>query len=277
MCNANIDVSSESGVGSVRILFLSELLTPNSFLPLRPVMQTKLWFIRKSKTLFMRWKLHVLVEPFSGFLLNLVYLSKMSKWRAKTPSPKLNDFYASKWDYMKRQNLYGFLLKEERLNEAIRYVEFGVAAGRSFKWWVEHNSNPQSTFDGFDTFTGLPEDWNVFKAGAMSTGGNFPDVKDDRATFHKGLFQETLPVYLKTINDDRRKVIHMDADLYTSTLYVLTSIAPFLRKGDVILFDEFAVPRHEFLAYSEFVQSYYVKMELIAAQNNYYFAAFKVL
>ena len=250
------------------------------FLTLAPApMQTKLYFIRKTKTLFMRWRLHVLVEPFSGFLANLLYLSKMSKWRAKANSPKLNDFYSSKWDYNKRYNVYKFILEEEKLDGPIRYMEFGVAAGRSFKWWVEHNKNPQSTFDGFDTFTGLPEDWNVFKAGAMSTGGNFPEVNDDRATFHKGLFQDTLPKHLKSFaeNDTRRQVVHMDADLYTSTLFVLTSVAPHLRKGDIILFDEFTVPTHEFLAFTEFLAAYYIKVELIAAQNNYYFSAFKIV
>jgi hypothetical protein len=240
-------------------------------------MQTKLRFIRKSKLLFMRMKLHVLVEPFSGFLLNLVYLSKLSKWRAKTPAPKFNDWYSSKWDYNKRYNLYEFLFKDEQLDGPIRYLEFGVAAGKSFKWWLDHNKHPQSSFDGFDTFTGLPEDWNVFKAGAMSAGGAFPEINDDRGTFHKGLFQETLPAYIRSMNDDRRKVILLDADLYSSTLYVLTSFGPYLKNGDIILFDEFTVPRHEFLAYSEFIASYYTKMELIGGQNNYYFAAFKVI
>ena len=31
----------------------------------------------------------------------------------------------------------------------------------------------------------------------------------------------------------------MDADLYSATLFTLTSFAPFLKKGDIILFDEF--------------------------------------
>ncbi len=239
-------------------------------------MQTKLYFIRKTKTWFMRLRLHAIVEPFSGMLMNLVYLSKMSKWRRKAGAPKLNDFYSRKWDYNKRYNIYDFLLNEEKCDGPITYLEFGVAAGRSFKWWVEHNKNPQSTFDGFDTFTGLPEDWNVFKAGAMSADGKFPEVNDERATFHKGLFQDTLPNFLKTVKEDSRKVVHMDADLYTSTLYVLTSVAPHLRKGDIILFDEFTVPTHEFMAFTQFLASYYIKVELIAAQNNYYFSAFRI-
>ena len=69
----------------------------------------------------------------------------------------------------------------------------------------------------------------------------------------------------------------MDADLYSATLYSLTSIAPFLKKDDIIFFDEFAVPTHEFKAFYDFLQSYYINLELIAAANNYYFAAFKVV
>jgi hypothetical protein len=76
--------------------------------------------------------------------------------------------------------------------------------------------------------------------------------------------------------DDKRKVIMLDAYLFSSTLFTLTSLAPFLKKGDIILFDEFVVPTHEYLAYQQFIDSYYVSLELIRVANNYYFAAFKV-
>ena len=69
----------------------------------------------------------------------------------------------------------------------------------------------------------------------------------------------------------------MDADLYSATLYALTSLAPYLKPGDIIFFDEFVVPTHEFKAFLDFTQSYYIKLELIAAANNYYFTAFKVV
>jgi hypothetical protein len=69
----------------------------------------------------------------------------------------------------------------------------------------------------------------------------------------------------------------MDADLWSATLYVLTSFAPFLKKGDIVFFDEFVVPTHEFKAFLDFTQSYYLNLQLIAAANNYYFVAFKVV
>ncbi len=69
----------------------------------------------------------------------------------------------------------------------------------------------------------------------------------------------------------------MDADLWSATLYALTTLAPFLKKGDIIFFDEFVVPAHEFKAYLDFIQSHYISLELIAASNNYYFTAFKIV
>jgi hypothetical protein len=69
----------------------------------------------------------------------------------------------------------------------------------------------------------------------------------------------------------------LDADLYSATMYVLTSMASFLKKNDLVFFDQFAVPTHEFKAYLDFTQSFYMNLELIAAANNFYFVAFKVV
>jgi len=239
-------------------------------------MSFKLKIIRKFKSNFMRFNMHGIVKPFENLLINIGNLSKLSRWRKQNSNLKFNDFYLSKWDYMKRFVLYEFMLKEENLSEAIHYLEFGVAAGRSFKWWIEHNANSNSKFYGFDTFTGLPEDWNMFKAGAMSTGGILPDVKDERAFFIKGLFQDSLPDFLESFNNDKRKIIHLDADLYSSTLYVLAKLHPFLKPNDIILFDEFAVPQSEFLAFSNFVNAFRFEYEVVAAANNYMFVAMKV-
>jgi O-methyltransferase len=40
-------------------------------------------------------------------------------------------------------------LKPKSLTKPINYIEFGVAAGHSFKWWLEQNKNAQSEFYGF--------------------------------------------------------------------------------------------------------------------------------
>lgn len=213
---------------------------------------------------------------FSGLYANLYYLSKFSKWTRRNGKIKYNDF-PSKWNYEKRYPMYKWVLENENLIDTpINYLEFGVAAGQSFKWFLSESKNPESRFHGFDTFTGLPEDFGVYKKGEFNSNLEVPVINDGRGQFYQGLFQQTLPGFLSRFENNKRKVIMMDADLFSATLYTLTSIAPFLKKDDIIFFDEFAVPTHEFKAYYEFVQSYYVNLELIAAANNYYFAAFKV-
>jgi hypothetical protein len=205
-----------------------------------------------------------------------LYLTKFSKWINSNKSVEFNDF-PGKWNYFKRYDLYKWVINKEDLLGQINYMEFGVASGESFKWFLKQNKNEQSKFYGFDTFDGLPEDYGPYKKGAFSTQNKPPEINDNRGTFFTGLFQQTLPPFLKHLDNSARNVIMLDADLYSATLYALSSLAPFLKKGDIIFFDEFAVPTHEFKAYLDFTQSYYVNLELIAATNNYYFTAFKVV
>ncbi|MFI5186472.1 MAG: TylF/MycF/NovP-related O-methyltransferase [Chitinophagales bacterium] len=236
----------------------------------------KLFLIRYTKMAFTYLRLHFFFNLFSGLFLNIVYLSKFSSWVNRNKKIAFNDF-PGKWDYNKRFSLYKWVIENENLaGVAINYIEFGVADGHSIKWFAEQNTNAQSCFHGFDTFTGLPEDFGVYKKGQFNTNNRVPEIADPRVKFYPGLFQQTVPGFLKELDKSNRNVIMMDADLYSSTLYALTSLAPFLKKGDIIFFDEFAVPTHEFRAFHDFVQSYYTDLELIAAASNYYFAAFKV-
>lgn len=236
----------------------------------------KLFLIRYTKAAFTYLRLHVFFNLFSGFFLNLVYLSKFSAWVNKNKKITYNDFPA-KWDYNKRFSLYEWIIQNENLeNQVINYIEFGVAQGHSFRWFVQHNTNAQSKFYGFDTFTGLPEDFGMYKKGMFSTNNQVPVIGDTRVKFFQGLFQQTVPGFLTELNKNNRNVIMMDADIYSATLFVLTSLAPYLKKDDIIFFDEFAVPTHEFKAFYEFIQSYPVNLKLLAAASNYYFTAFKV-
>lgn len=239
----------------------------------------KLFLIRKTKALSLKLNIHFVFEPISGILINLAYLSKFSKWRKEHSNPKFNDFYSKKFNFNKRYNLYNFLIEEEKLeSEDINYFEFGVCTGASFKWWIEHNKNSNSKFNGFDTFEGLPENWNIYKKGDMSTDGKVPIINDNRHNFEIGLFQQSLPAFIKKFNfESKRNVINMDADLYSSTIYVLSSLFPYLKKDDIIVFDEFGVPTHEFRAFNDFFNSFNLKYELLAASNNYYQIAVKIL
>ncbi|WP_121354463.1 class I SAM-dependent methyltransferase [Flavisolibacter nicotianae] len=237
----------------------------------------KLAFIRYSKIIFIYLRLHKLLNPFSSLFLNLYCMTKLSDLVARS-KPEVHNDFPSKWDYQKRYQLYKRVIEKEGLaGEAINYMEFGVAAGHSFRFFLQENQNPQSRFYGFDTFTGLPEDWGPFKKGSFSNENQIPVIQDERGKFYQGLFQQTIHRFLPELDNSRRNVLMLDADIYSATLYALTSLAPFLKKGDLIFFDEFAVPTHEFKAFLDFVQAYYINLEMIAAANNYYFSIFKVV
>jgi O-methyltransferase len=236
----------------------------------------KLFFIRITKSLFIKLQLHRVFQPFAGLFLNLVYMTRLSKWAYENKKTEYNDFL-SKWDYNKRYPMYKWVIEKEGLTGPVNYIEFGVAAGQSFDWFMAQNTDHESRFYGFDTFDGLPEDWGPFKKGSFTNNNQVPLIKDFRGKFYQGLFQQTVPEFLTELDNSRRNVIMMDADLWSATLYALTSLAPVLKKGDIIFFDEFVVPTHEFKAFSDFTQSFYINLQLVAAANNYYFVAFKVV
>lgn len=234
----------------------------------------KFKIIRLLKKTFIRLHLHLLFSWLNGFLLQLLWMNKLSKWANAHKKISFNDF-PSRWDYKKRYDLYNYLFETEKLNVAINYLEFGVASGESFNWWMTKNENDESNFYGFDTFTGLPEDFGPYKKGTFNSN-SIPAIKDSRGRFFQGLFQQTLPGFLKTFDNTKKTVVMMDADLYTATFFTLASLTPFLKKDDIILFDEFAVPTHEFMAFQQFMDCYYFNLEFIGAASNFYFAAFKV-
>jgi hypothetical protein len=235
----------------------------------------KLFLIRFTKSFFIKLQLHRIFQPLEGIFLNLVYLSRFSKWAYESKEIEYDDFW-SKWNYHKRYPMYDWVIKKERLTGPINYIEFGVAAGHSFDWFMSKNTHSDSRFYGFDTFDGLPENWGPFKKGSFSNNNEMPLIKDFRGKYYKGLFQQTMPGFLVELNNSRRNVIMLDADLWSATLYALSSLAPYLKKGDIIFFDEFVVPTHEFKAFLDFTLSFYIRLKLIAAANNYYFVAFIV-
>jgi hypothetical protein len=151
-------------------------------------------------------------------------------------------------------------------------LEFGVFQGASIKYWSTINSCTESRFFGFDTFEGLPERWDYFSRGLaekhFDLGGQIPNVNDTRTCFVKGLFQDTLPVFLKQHCMRKQLVIHNDADLYSSTLYVLTQLNNMIVPGTIIIFDEFSSVLHEFRALEDYCASYLRSYDILAATKS---------
>lgn len=220
--------------------------------------------------------------PFQRFFLFISYYNKLIQWIRQNKNGLLfNDFYTPLRNYQKRYSLYQFAANHFQLQQKqIIYLEFGVASGASFQWWLKENKHTESFFRGFDTFEGLPENWGgFFVKGDMSF--SLPDIADERAGFHKGLFQQTLVPFIQQhqnmlADETKTRILHMDADLYSSTAFTLSQLYPFLKKGDLIFFDEFNVAMHEFKAFYEFTNNFYTRLKPIGAVNNFYQVVFTV-
>lgn len=161
----------------------------------------------------------------------------------------------------------------------IDYLEFGVHAGHSIFHWAAANRSPGSRFVGFDTFHGLPERWNpVFPKGHFDTAGRAPPTDDSRVRFVAGLFQDTLPGFLATYAPaSPQLIVHIDCDLYSSTLYCLTQLDRLLRPGAVVIFDEFGDVQHEFRAFDDYGVSYRRRFKLVCAHDDFFTAALEIL
>ena len=133
------------------------------------------------------------------------------------------------------------------------YLEFGVGRGKSIRWI---GSRADRTVYGFDSFEGIPEYWNGNPVGAFAQK-KLPKVPDN-VQFEIGLFDQTLPGFLDK-HADPVSLLHVDCDLYSSTVTILEALGPRLQPGAVILFDEYYnFPRwqqHEYKAFQEFVEA----------------------
>jgi O-methyltransferase len=139
----------------------------------------------------------------------------------------------------------------------IDYLEFGVWKGEATDAWRKLNTHPDSRFVGFDTFEGLPEDWEAnHPKGTFSTNGTAPQIDDPRVAFVKGLFQDTLRGYLQATPLRNRLVVNIDCDLYSATLFVLGTLDKFFAPGTVIIFDDFYSMNHETKAFIDYDKSF---------------------
>jgi hypothetical protein len=206
----------------------------------------------------------------AGWFVNLAALSRLSRWLANGPMDCSGD----------RTALYDRILHSEALDAPVDYLEFGVYQGASMRWWVAHIACSEARFFGFDCFEGLPESWGIVQKGTFDTGRQVPQIDDPRVEFVVGLFQDTVVPFLQRASLNRRKIIHMDADLYSSTLYVLALLSPWLKPGDIIIFDEFGsirMAQHEFRAFEDFTSAFRISTVRLGANALLETVAIKVV
>jgi hypothetical protein len=149
-------------------------------------------------------------------------------------------------------------------DKQVAYLEFGVFQGASLRYWSNALTHPGTSLHGFDSFEGLPEDWDdgPNPKGTFDVGGAIPEIGDSRVRFFKGWFDKVLPTYELPRHDVL--VITLDADLYSSTLVVLRHLRPFIKPGTFIYFDDMARPDHEPRALKDFLMESGLSFRLVA-------------
>jgi O-methyltransferase len=161
-----------------------------------------------------------------------------------------------------RESLWGHLFSRIGADQRILLLEFGVFNGYSIHQFAALNQHSASKFIGFDSFDGLPEDWaRDCPKGTFSQGGQVPPVRDSRITLVKGWFSDTLIAQLQGIkSQDWITVCHFDADLYSSTLFCLTTVLQRFRRF-YFVFDEFS--GHEARALCDVMQAYPIDISFL--------------
>lgn len=145
-------------------------------------------------------------------------------------------------------------------------VEFGVYTGYSLG--IIAQTMPVI---GFDSFEGLPEDWREgFPKGKFAVNVNrpadkFPNLFGPNRMLAPGWFDETVPSFPFPAP---LGLVHIDCDLYSSTVTALEGVVNSIDVGTVIVFDEFhsypGAEEHEERAFFEWVGKHDIEVDLIA-------------
>jgi hypothetical protein len=180
--------------------------------------------------------------------------------------------YASKnfsqaMQFDKRSELWSYCLNRiPQLQTGGVIAEFGVWKGDSINFFARNC--PKAKVFGFDSFEGLEEDWygTRLQKGFFSTNGQLPKCERN-VSLIKGWFEDTLPKFCKELQGEKIQLLHMDADTYKPTAYVLNSLTKNLGRGTIVIFDEYfgysSFREHEFRAWQEFVNSEGIKYQYI--------------
>ena len=147
-------------------------------------------------------------------------------------------------------------------------LEFGVWMGVSLNLIARLAGK---TVFGFDSFEGLPEAWggDLWKKGDFAVA-HLPKVRSN-VILVKGWFDSTLPEFLEK-HKGQIGFLHIDSDLYSSCKTVLDVLAPRLKPGAVIVFDDyFNFPQWEegeAKAFGEFLSRTGLACEFIGYNRN---------
>ncbi len=167
-------------------------------------------------------------ESKSSFWKNLSDIVSYRCWiESLFPSEKL------KW---RREGLIDCVFKSIADKDACVY-EYGVAHGYLAAYSLPKFVKQIHCWNGFDTFTGLPEPWRELPKHYFDNRGEPPYIPDSRVIWHKGLIEETLTNRF-FLNSTRKSIHIFDLDLFEPSLFAWQTIKDSLRAGDILYFDE---------------------------------------
>jgi predicted O-methyltransferase YrrM len=118
-------------------------------------------------------------------------------------------------------------------------MEFGVFQGSTANQISRYL--PNATIYGFDSFQGLPEDWDIgigrtTLKETFDMRGGLPNVMSN-VKLVKGFYNDTLAPWLAK-HEGPVRLLHVDCDLYSSSVTVLETLEPRIVPGSIIVFDE---------------------------------------
>lgn len=155
------------------------------------------------------------------------------------------------------------------------YLEFGCHGARTMRMaWDATRHLYDWTYVAFDSFEGLPalepiDEMPIWQAGGLKTSEHEfvrtvleHGMPRDRLVTVKGFFQQSLTQELKErLLPRKAAVVYIDCDLYASTVPVLEFARDFLRRGTILVFDDWFCfygdpDRGERRAFREFRERY---------------------
>jgi tetratricopeptide (TPR) repeat protein len=176
------------------------------------------------------------------------------------------------WEYLKAQQSSALMLgtntktielglAQAKLDGLV--LEFGVYNGKSIR---NIASIVKTEVHGFDSFEGIPENWNDEPTGSYSANGELPIVADN-VTLHQGWFEDTIPNF-KIEHTGPIRFMNIDCDLYSSTKTIFDLLGSQIVSGTVIVFDEYIGYKSwkddEFKAFQEAVNQYQWQYEIMS-------------
>ena len=150
------------------------------------------------------------------------------------------------------------------------FVELGTYKGRTANFLAA--LNPRKTIYTFDSYQGLPANWDrgdLLVPGTLFAWPNGEALPSFllNVELKQGWFSETLPKFVE-LHDEPIAFLHIDCDIYESTAQGLDILGPRMADKSIILFDEFYnypnFRNHEYKAFQEFLEKYSFDADYIA-------------